>query len=447
MSGPKVFRVVTREEIIAICQGHLARVDAAAGEWMQAAQLRGAASLGDMEAVRNRQKALHRLLAEDRFTELQKQAPLEVTFLQSDAQARRDRAAAAEVEARQAKRRASRTAEMLLQELSKASRAIPDDLRRALKSGDLDMLNPAINRALKLLSDSAATTGTTERQRFLAEQLGRGEARTTLVEWMARQPSAPDERNVLQIDQHLAVLATLNIDSAPFERRAAEIPQEQSLSRRALLADSLIIDLAAAVKTGREREITFAKLRERKIELSRMSSPEAQALAAGIDQAFHANDAAFASDLHKQADELIAGYMRTMAADARRRAILRGLSSLGYEVTEGMATAWVQNGRVVLRKAASPDYGVELGGGSQSSRLQVRAVAFGSASAARNPRRDRDMETIWCGEFDQLREIINRESGSVELETALPVGAVPLKVVKAEAIEDVELPIARTLNQ
>ena len=39
-------------------------------------------------------------------------------------------------------------------------------------------------------------------------------------------------------------------------------------------------------------------------------------------------------------------------------------------VSEGLATAWVQGGQVVLRKAANPEYGVELGGGTKSDRLQ-----------------------------------------------------------------------------
>jgi hypothetical protein len=33
MSGPKVVRIVTREEILGICHGQLARVDAALAEW------------------------------------------------------------------------------------------------------------------------------------------------------------------------------------------------------------------------------------------------------------------------------------------------------------------------------------------------------------------------------------------------------------------------------
>jgi len=271
----------------------------------------------------------------------------------------------------------------------------------------------------------------------------------SLAEWVAKQPGAPVERNVLQIDQHLAALATLNVDAAPFERRAAEVSHERSSSRRALLADSLIIDLAAALKAAREHEVAFAKLRERKAELSRMSTPRAKALLSGIDLALNARDPA-ASDLVKQADAVITDHMRTMAAAARRRAILQGLSSLGYEVTEGMATAWIENGRVVLRKAASPDYGVELGGGVQSDRLQVRAVAFGSVGAARDTRRDRDMETIWCSEFERLRALIGKDGGALDIEKALPVGAAAFKVIESLAPggpTEVKRPDARTLNR
>ena len=61
-----------------------------------------------------------------------------------------------------------------------------------------------------------------------------------------------------------------------------------------------------------------------------------------------------------------------MLADARRRAVLGGLAKLGYEVRESMSTAWAQEGRLVVRKPNTTDYGVELGGPSDVSRLQVR---------------------------------------------------------------------------
>jgi len=187
MSGPKVFRVVTRDELFANCQGHLARVDAAIVEWMKAAQQRGAASrLTSTPSGVGRQPCTTSLRRIG-FTDLQKQASLEISFLQSDIQARRDRAAAAAVEARQARRRVSRTAEMLLQELDRAGRTVPDDLRAALKSGEPDEANTAVNRAFRLLSNIPQRQGQRQATRTChATRAWRGshDARR----WLAKHP-------------------------------------------------------------------------------------------------------------------------------------------------------------------------------------------------------------------------------------------------------------------
>lgn len=72
MSGPKVVRIVTREEIIATCQAHLARLDAAARAYAEFCQKRGLASGDELAALEKRRIALHALLAAGRFLDLQK---------------------------------------------------------------------------------------------------------------------------------------------------------------------------------------------------------------------------------------------------------------------------------------------------------------------------------------------------------------------------------------
>jgi hypothetical protein len=95
MSGPKVFHVVTREELVARCEAHLRQLDAAIAEWTKACKHKGAADAHDTEAVASRRDALRRMLKDGRFSELQKQVPVELSFLRADAQARIKRAAAA----------------------------------------------------------------------------------------------------------------------------------------------------------------------------------------------------------------------------------------------------------------------------------------------------------------------------------------------------------------
>src|SRR5258708_13261051 len=94
-----------------------------------------------------------------------------------------------------------------------------------------------------------------------------------------------------------------------------------------------------------------------------------------------------------------------------------------------MATAWVNGGRVVLRKAANPGYGVELSGGSKSDLLQVRAVAFSNSTDTRDTSRDRDIETIWCGEFERLQSFIAKDGGSLAMQPR-PIGQFPLKLAR-----------------
>jgi hypothetical protein len=256
-----------------------------------------------------------------------------------------------------------------------------------------------------------------------------GTVPTICPEWLVSQRPFEEPDIYLRIDGHLAELSALDVDPATFATRAAAIAHEPQ-PRRALLADSLLVDLARTLKEERERSARLADLRERAAELTHHDSVVAHTLRGRIEAAIAARDGTSAPVLIQKADALVQEELRVLAADARRRSVLQGLASLGYEVSEGMATAWVQGGQVVLRKAANPEYGVELGGGTKSERLQVRAVAFGNGQSPRNAVRDRDIEAVWCSELEQLRNMFSISGGGIEIEQALPVGATPLKLIE-----------------
>lgn len=430
MSGPKVFHIVTVEELIARCETHLRRLDFAIAEWAKACDRAGATDENAAEAVTARRDELRRMLKDGRFADIQKQVPAEISFLRSDVQTRIERAAAAAAQAIENRRRTVRTARMLLEALGKSGREIPADLRRDLGSSEIN--DNAVARAFALLSPAAAGGAATNRQREIASELGRDEKRATLADWVACQPVPVEREQDLRIDSHLAELSALGLDPSPFSARAAAISADPS-ARYALLTDSLLIELAQVVRAGRERNLRLSEMRERSAELALHDSAAAQSLHGRIEAAIAKADISVASALIAEADGLAEEELRVIAADVRRRAVLHGLASLGYEVNEGMATAWVQGGHIVLRKAANPAYGVELGGGTKSDRLQVRAVTFGSPTTARNPARDKDMEAVWCSEFERLRKLVSSSGGEIEIEHALPVGAVPLKLVDVTA--------------
>lgn len=430
MSGPKAFRIVTRAEIIAICRRNLARLDAAVESWTSAGRRNGTIEQNDIEKVIARRDELRRLLEADRFVELQKQVAAEIGFLQVDSERRVERAAEIAARSKRDLRRSRAAAEALLQRLQALKVEIPADIRSELSgsSASSERLEAAMARALLLLPSQAAPDTATDRQRELASQLGAGERRDTLQEWISRQPEEMEDPALARVDAVLGELRGLGIDSSPFADRVALLEAEPP-TRRPLVADSLLLDLAAAVKDGRARAKLADELRARRAELSVMKSPQAALLLSEIDQTLTSPASSNGQELVKRADLLIEEEFKAMAAEERRRAVLEGLASLGYEVSEGMATAWVQNGHIVLRKAANAGYGVELLGGSRSDLLQVRAVGIGSSAEARDANRDRDMETIWCGEFDRLKALVAKAGGNLAMEFARPAGQFPLKIV------------------
>lgn len=444
MSGPKAFRIVTRAEIISICRRSLARLDAAIEFWSSTCKRNGTIDQSDIDRVIVRRDEIRRMLDADRFTDLQKQVIAEISYLSADAERRAETAAESEAKRKGDQRRAKSAAQALLAKFEASHIEIPVDLRRELTTpaASVESLNKAVSKGLMLLlQPTDRSEGVTERQRALADWLGAGDRRITLEEWTSQQTGASDDQALSKVDKLLGELAGLGIDPSPFSARIAALEAEP-LARQALVADSLLLDLNSAIKTGRERARLERDLAERHAELSEMKSPESAALRAKIEQAL-AKSGANDQELVKRADFLIEAEVRSMAAEERRRAVLEGLASLGYEVSEGMMTAWVSGGRVVLRKPANPGYGVELSGGSQTDLMQVRAVGLGNPADPRDAGRDKDMETIWCGEFDRLQSLVAQAGGNVSIESARPAGQFPLKVVTDIVAQPGDVDVAR----
>lgn len=429
MSGPKAFRIVTRAEIISICRRNLARLDATIEIWTSTCERNGTIDQSDIDRVIARRDEIRRMLDADRFTDLQKQVVSEISYLNADTERRAEKAAESAARRKGDLRRAKSAAQTLLARFETSHIEIPVDLRRELSTpaAPVGSLNQAISKGLMLLQPMGSSEAVTERQRELAHRLGAGERRITLEEWTSQQTDASEDQALSKVDKLLGELAGLGIDPSPFSARIAALETEPR-TRQALVADSLLLDLSSAIKARRERARLERDLSERHAELSEMKSAEAAALRIEIEQAL-AKSSSNDQELVKRADFLIEAEVRSMAAEERRRAVLEGLASLGYEVSEGMMTAWVSGGRIVLRKPANPGYGVELSGGAQTDVMQVRAVGLGNPADPRDAGRDKDMETIWCGEFERLQSLVAKAGGNVSIESARPVGQYPLKVV------------------
>ena len=382
MSGPKVVRIVTREEIVAICEGHLRQLDQAIAIWARDGQRIGELTDAELAATLERRHALGKLLRRDAFTELQKKVPDEIAFMKTDLERRRQLAIDKLAKARQRQRQGRENAGTLIKTLASRGVAIPARLQMLASGQPVDDADVILAQGFALLAPVAAS-GLSDLQRERASQLMGDEH--AVLSWKA-SPS-PNPR-IERIDRQIAELSSLvEADQlTDFSARLNAIEASASGDRQQLLLDSLIIDLASVIGTARAQQ------------------------AAAADSIVQSVSAETSDDF----------------AMARRKAILQGLAKLGYDVHEGMETAWAKDGQVVAKKASLPGYGVELGGQAHTGRLQIRTVAF---SAKRDTSRDKDVETIWCGEFSRLQTLLAEHGNDLLIERALGVGAAPLKVV------------------
>ncbi len=446
MSGPKVVRIVTRSELISICEGRLARLRAALNDWIRVGRRNETVTDEEVTSAEAKLDRLRRLLAADRFKQVQEEAAAEEAFLRQDQQDRLQRAADAAAAERTSMRRRRESAVALLSALKRSSRQVNpgllDDLEKA-SAGEPDPT--VISRALAELAPEHSQSD--DARRALAQRHKAGDDRRDIAEWVASQPRPESDPIMLQIEGRLAEMASFAGPgaAAEYEARFERARDETNTGRRNLLLDSLMADLSAAAAVARKRQ---QDVQELDLALAELATLDA-VVHRGLDARRRAirELGSGAEPILGDVRAAIDARRKAYAAEARRNAILKSLAGLGYEVREGLSTAWVQQGRVVLRNSARPLYGVELAGDPSTSRLQMRAVAFSSGSAGPDPARDKDAETLWCGDVSALQAQLAASGSNLVIERALSVGATPLKRVADDLIGTVTAQDAPVLRE
>lgn len=430
MSGPKVVRIVTREEIIALCEGHLQRLAQAMARWEAQAARLGELNEEQRNATRARAERLRALLGQEQFAQLQKAVPIEIEYLRRDQTEREERAVLRATEQRQRQRRQQENAATLLGALRAAQAAVApellQDVARLAEGADLDNAQQVLAQGFSQLARVDETDSLNERQRELARQLREETPQASLEQWIAAQQPAERDPRLQRIDRHIAELQLLQGAPAatPFLQRLARAEAQEQVQQRNLLLDSLVIELAEATRDFQQRRELLGQVQDLASELHTHATTDHAVLLRQVAECHEHSDLALLQALKSECEAALTAVLQAQAALARRQAMLEGLARLGYEVREGMATAWAESGKVVLRKSATPGYGVEVGGKADNGRLQVRAVAL---DPQRDKGRDRDIETIWCNEFQRLQALLKDSGGELLIERALGVGEVPLK--------------------
>jgi hypothetical protein len=360
------------------------------------------------------------LIATDRFMDLQKQAPIEEAFLRDDVQVRLAKVAAEQAATRSRARRGREAAASLLRTLRAGGDALDHDLERRLEQGEAS----ALAEGFQLLAGRSASPATSG---DLARRLRDGAAPTSFADWLAARPASDADPAVARIEARIAELSPL-VDgptSAGWAARLDEATDADS-ARRGLLLDGLDVATGRALTEARAHAAAATDLALLAAELD-AAGLDTDALRADVESL--GVDAITARIAEGRA--ALDANRKALASAARRAAILKGLSGLGYEVNEGMRTSFVDEGRLVVRSASRPDYGVEVSAAGE--RMQMRPVAFDAGGVGPDPSRDMDAETIWCGDVSALQASLGDAGGGLVIERALPIGATPLKRIAVDA--------------
>lgn len=440
MSGPKVVNIeAIRRRQRRECNALLGELRAAVEEWQPLKNSLGEAGdsrKGSADVL----KGLDGLRKAGDFTGLKVETTAQRDFYRKEVEALRQQNIERLVTNHRREHALRQAAGQVMKELqevppSPEREAIVGRLRGA---GDAKAMQGAVAEALRLVGetrDAQAAHDRLEEIRCLAnEYVDPREASSR----RRKLPQAARDANDLRLERCWTLLAELETTEAKavdaWKQKAREA-EAMAGDERALRIDSLVLEMTSHLRQQRARQEAMSAVQSVVEDL--VSVPESKERAAWLLRLEAAMgptvEAAQALKLAGSARQWLEQEMCREDAREQRAAVLRALAALGYEVREGMATAWTDEGRVVIHKPDEGVYGLELSAPQTGPAFQVRVVAAGVEG--RSQQRDKEVEETWCGEFKRLQSMLTGDGYQARLMKAEAAGVVPVKTLPARRQE------------
>lgn len=442
MSGPKIVNIeAVRREQQRSCERQLRELQDTVAEWESCLARAGTLTEEMRAGAQAVLQRLARLRTAENWHALAQELPSQLDFFREEV-AKARRLLVENIRVDQRRRQLELSAALVERELQAAGLTAPAALTAAIRNAggagglELAKLEAVVQRCVRELAaarDLREKDAKEERLRALAAKYS-GDLREE------HPLSARSVQNSqMQEGENRIVILIAEIESwdgeaavEKFVERANAISLERDAARRALLTDSLIIELGAFRAEQRRKQNLLERLRKARALLEPFSSAEAETFKSSVEAALARGGAPSDEALPAIVEAWCEEESKREDARLRRDAVLRALATLGYEVQEGMATAWAENGRIVVRKPSELNYGLELMTPAAVPALQVRVVAFdhgqrGSASVLR----DKEVEEAWCSEFQRMQRIVEEAGFKSVVERATAAGATRMKVISS----------------
>jgi len=275
-------------------------------------------------------------------------------------------------------------------------------------------------------ADTSQTTETNQ-LRTLATEFTDPAANTNSLPTAPVDPADPHEQRLEKCWELLGQLSALEHSPALLAlTEKAEALRREPAARRLILLDSLVLEISEHLK--HQRALSEAQNELHAILADIADLEDSATWTEQITTAL-ARQTSTLETLQSLARDARAWADDTFDQETRRQqraAVLRAIAAAGYEIRQGMATAWAENGRIVLQKPNDTQYGIEISAPPQGTAIQTRVVAF---NESRDPRRDLEIEQTWCSEFQHARDLLETEGFQATLLQAHQSGTIPLKVI------------------
>ena len=278
----------------------------------------------------------------------------------------------------------------------------------------------------------------------IQQRLSKGDSMLSVSAWKSHLPKI--QSRLTKLERTLEDMYVHDISQEKIQELLIRcIHLDETASNYDMQLDSLILDAADFSKN----EIALREAREKLSDALRLIEtlgkdftfiPKWEAKLQSIDLQDILQTAEKAQEFYNQVSEGV-------IVEARRKAIRTALEKAGYEINDTMETAWVDNGRLIVKKTANSLYGVEFMSPNNLSRIQARVVADENRSNERSPGLDKNQEEIWCDDFDAIRALLNEDDLDIIVDKMQEPGAIKLKEVPLNSGYEARKQVIKTKKQ
>lgn len=440
MSGPKVVRIVSREEMEAIKALHVSHLERVVEDIKRYSEQHTCFTDDQINEIQRRLKNFKNADASE-YRRIEAQIPSEINFLKNEKQRAEDRArmkAKSKIERARSLQAACSSLESMY---NRRSRSVPESIKdykaslSSLSLIHLDQMEKDIRESFLALDD--ANDKFVEENGDYLNRLKQGHESVSFDSWLnessLKKPTAIENR----INALIADLATAEIkpsERVSFTERAAQLFREPENQFTDMKLDSLCIDVNAHIKSYREKlqayHLCCATLQNLQSISGEVTLEACESISSELTESLEEINSAI-----KSLGDRFNSSLLERSAESKRHALLSALNRIGYRVLEGMETAYVENGRLVVKRSQDSSYGVELGGPQDLRRMQIRVVAKEGMAGFRSKQSDLDEETKWCDDFSRLKQTLSDSGMLLEIDRQLEPGEAEIKTVEFESPE------------